>query len=235
MDLEVNRFWKRCQAFGAEPDEWPQQQTSTSHHISSWKSPPRQWELGSCLPGRRPLLKSGCRYQSGRPPLHLQRLRFQSGDGTTRPQLTRRRGQGGEARMRRTHPTPHSLAPGPPLPALSPTHPVVPRSRDEILTRPQRKYLRPFGVTGSLHSRSYSEPTMASPRCSGKGSVLQFPNHCPKLELASPEYQQACFCSGASPSPGLNCSLPSTLWRKKSSGYLRANPAPDSPRAPRAP
>lgn len=163
------------------------------------------------------------------------RLRFQSGDGTTRPQLTRRCGQGGEARMRRTHPTPHSLAPGPPLPALSPTHPVAPRSRDEILTRPQRKYLRPFGVTGSLHSRSYSEPTMASPRCSGKGSVSRFPNHCPKLELASPEYQQACFCSGASPSPGLNRSLPSTLWRKKSSGYLRANPAPDSPRAHGAP
>lgn len=227
MDLEVNRFWKRCQAFGAEPDQRPQQQTSTSHHISSRKNPPRQWEPGSCLPGRQPLLKSGCRYQSGRPPLHLQRLRFQSGDRTTRPQLTLRCGQGREARMRRTHPT-HT-----PWPLGLPCLPSLPHIL--ILNRPQRKYLRPFGVTGSLQSRSHSEPMMASPHCSGKGSVSQFPNHYPKLGLLLPESQQACLCPGARPSPGLNRSLPSTLWRKKSSAYPGANPAPDSPRAPRAP
>lgn len=150
MDLEVNRFWKRRHAFRVEPDQRPQQQTSTSHHISSRRNPPRQWEPSSCLPGRQPLLESGCRYQSGWPPLHLQKLRFQSGDGTTGPRLTLRCGQGGEARMQRTQPTPPSLAPGPPLPARSPTHPAVPRSRGEILTTLQRKYLRPFRAMGSL-------------------------------------------------------------------------------------
>ena len=211
MDLEVNGFWKRCQAFGAEPDQWPQQQTSTSHHISSRKNPPRQWEPGSCLPGRRLLLRSGCRYQSGRPPLHLQRLRFQSGDRTTRPQLTLRCGQGREAPMRRTHPTPHSLASGPPLPALSPTHPNSHQAAKEVF-----KAIRGYGV---IVLSKPLEPMMASPHCSGKGSVSQFPNHYPKLGLLSPESQQACLCPRARPSPGLNRSLPSTIWRKKSSAY----------------
>ena len=75
---------------------------------------------------------------------------------TTGRQLTLRCGQGGEARMRRTQPTPPSLAPGPPLPARSPTPPAVPRSRGEILTTLQRKYLRPFGATGALRQLLYS-------------------------------------------------------------------------------
>ena len=142
--LGVDRSRKRCQEPG---QNWTNDRSNgllPSHTRSSPHNARDPWVLGSCLTRRWALLLTGCRRRWRHPPqppgvgLRLEGEGVQTTTG------------GAEVwpKLRARHPGPPCLCPLSPAPCSS-------RVKGLTLSKPQRKYSRPFWAPRSLRQSAF--------------------------------------------------------------------------------